>query len=135
MTLVDAGPLIALANPRDPDHQACVAAARRIPPPLVTTWAAYTETMYAVYKVLGWPGRSSLMQLVLNGMLAIHQIEPTSMPRLLELMEQYRDRPMDLADATLVVLAEIHGFTRILSLDSDFYIYRLANGRSLEVIP
>ncbi len=50
-------------------------------------------------------------------------------------MEQYRDRPMDLADASLVALAETAGYTRIFSIDSDFYVYRLADGSALEVVP
>ena len=51
------------------------------------------------------------------------------------LMEQYRDTPMDLADASLVATAERLGLTRIFTLDSDFHIYRLADGRSLTVVP
>jgi len=51
------------------------------------------------------------------------------------LMEQYADRPMDLADASLIALAEAAGYTRIFSIDSDFYVYRLANGTALEVVP
>ena len=50
-------------------------------------------------------------------------------------MAQYQDRPMDLADASLVALAEAQGYTRIFSIDSDFYIYRLADGTALEVLP
>ncbi len=50
-------------------------------------------------------------------------------------MEQYRDRPMDLADASLIALAETAGYTRIFSIDSDFYIYRLADGPALQVVP
>ena len=62
---------------------------------------------------------------------------PTSLEtaRVLHLMEQYADRPMDLADASLVALAEAEGYTRIFSIDEDFYIYRLADGTALEVLP
>jgi len=41
---------------------------------------------------------------------------------------------MDLADATLVALAEERQLTRIFSIDSDFYTYRV-NGREFDVIP
>jgi len=44
-------------------------------------------------------------------------------------MEKYQDRPMDLADATLVLAAEKTGFHQILTLDQDFYFYRI-NGES-----
>jgi predicted nucleic acid-binding protein len=51
------------------------------------------------------------------------------------LMEQYRDLPMDLADASLVALAEERGLERIFTLDNDFRIYRLPRGRAFTVIP
>jgi hypothetical protein len=41
---------------------------------------------------------------------------------------------MDLADASLVAVAETHRLDQIFSLDSDFYIYRLANGTVLDLI-
>jgi len=43
--------------------------------------------------------------------------------------------PMDTADASLIALAETAGYTRIFSIDSDFYVYRLANETALEVVP
>ena len=135
MTLVDAGPLIALANPDDPDHLECVRAAETVSVPLVTSWPSFTEAMHLVCRVLGWLGKSALLQLILEQKLLVWSIEDGDLPRLADVMEQYRDRPMDLADATLLILAENHGFDRIFSLDSDFYIYRMANGRTLEVIP
>ncbi len=51
------------------------------------------------------------------------------------LMEKYRDTPMDLADASLVVVAESRSLRRLFTLDSDFRIYRLADGSVLEVVP
>ena len=58
-----------------------------------------------------------------------------STPRMVELMETYRDRPMDLADASVVAAAEHLGMRRLFALDRDFYIYRLADGSTLEVVP
>jgi len=50
-------------------------------------------------------------------------------------MGQYAGRPMDLADASLIALAEAEEYGRIFSIDSDFYVYRLADGTALEVVP
>ena len=52
-----------------------------------------------------------------------------------DLMEKYQDTPMDLADASLVALAEHGNMKQIFTVDSDFYIYRLSDGSALEVIP
>ncbi len=51
------------------------------------------------------------------------------------LMEQYRDTPMDLADASLVATAEALNLTRIFTIDSDFYIYRLFGRDAFEGVP
>jgi predicted nucleic acid-binding protein len=51
------------------------------------------------------------------------------------LMAQYRDTPMDLADASLVAVAESLRLRRVFTIDSDFYVYRLADGSALEVLP
>jgi predicted nucleic acid-binding protein len=56
------------------------------------------------------------------------------MNRMAALMERYRDMPMDLADASLVAVAESRNLQQIFSLDSHFYVYRLANGSVLEII-
>ena len=50
------------------------------------------------------------------------------------LMEKYSNTPMDLADASLLSLAETHAFTRIFTIDSDFNIYRLKDGNALKII-
>ncbi len=49
-------------------------------------------------------------------------------------MAQYADLPMDLGDASLVAVAEARGYRTIFTIDSDFYIYRLADGTVLEVV-
>jgi predicted nucleic acid-binding protein len=50
-------------------------------------------------------------------------------------MERYADRPMDLADATLVTLAEERKIARIFTLDTDFHIYRMKGRKRFEVVP
>ena len=51
------------------------------------------------------------------------------------LMEEYQDTPMDLADASLVATAEAQGLKRIFTLDSDFYVYRMRDTESFDIIP
>ena len=55
--------------------------------------------------------------------------------RVHDLMKKYADRPMDLADASLVWAAEHSGIEQVLTIDSDFSIFRLATGRRLQVLP
>lgn len=135
MTLVDAGPLIALIDADEPDHELCVSTLQSIRLPLITTWPAFTEAMYLVGRAGGWTGQRSLWKLVLNEDLVIADQPTGSAKRIAKLMERYADRPMDLADATLVALAEERNTKRIFTLDEDFVIYRLHGRARFELVP
>lgn len=52
-----------------------------------------------------------------------------------ELMERYRDIPMDLADASLVAVAEVLKQRQIFTLDSDFQIYRMYGNITFDIVP
>jgi len=136
MTLTDTGPLVALVNRNDPHHDRCVAATKRLPAaPLVTTWPCLTEAMYLVFQAGGYPAQAELWRWRRAGRLAIYDLTGDEIDRMAMLMEKYRDRPMDLADASLVAAAEHLHNRRVFTLDSDFYIYRLVDGSALECIP
>jgi len=135
VTLVDASPLVALALRSDPDHARCVQTAMRLQRPFLTTWAAITEAMYLLHRQVGWPAQDQVWALIERGNLQLGDLSPASTMLARELMQRYRDLPMDLADATLVALAEERGLRRIFTLDGAFYVYRLNNGLVLNVIP
>jgi len=65
------------------------------------------------------------LEWVLNEGVTIQDIKREHLSRIIELTKKYCDRPMDFADATLVVAAEKTGIQKIISIDSDFDIYRL----------
>lgn len=65
------------------------------------------------------------LEWILAGGLRICEISQEDIGRILELTRKYRDRPMDFADATLLVIAERTSIRKIISLDSDFDSYRL----------
>ena len=90
--------------------------------------------MYLLHRAGGWPGQQSLSEDLARG---ISPHPPNK--RAAELMERYRDRPMDFADATLVALAEERKLARVAevpsTLDSDFHIYRIDGKRRFDVVP
>jgi hypothetical protein len=51
------------------------------------------------------------------------------------LMEKYQDTPMDLADASIVTVAETRSLRRVFTIDTAFRVYRLSDGTPLEVLP
>jgi uncharacterized protein len=70
---------------------------------------------------------------VVRGAFRIWTVEITHLERMLALMVKYSDLPMDLADASLVVLAEELSDGRILTTDlRDFKVYRWQNDRPFE---
>lgn len=134
-TLTDAGPLVALLSRTDNNHDACRALLPSPAPPMVTTWACLVEAMYLIEGVEGHRGQDDLWFYLDSGALILHETKRAELPRMRDLMRQYKDIPMDLADASLVTAAETLGAESIFSVDSDFYIYRLANSAALEVAP
>jgi uncharacterized protein len=134
MTLTDAGPLVALIDADERDHESCLTTVDRLSLPLVTTWPAFTEAMYLLGRI-GWSAQAALWRLVQREDLLIDAGVGEMTERTAALMDKYSDRPMDLADASLVALAEARGLSRIFTLDADFHIYRLRNGNSLQVLP
>jgi len=135
VTLTDAGPLVALIDADETDHAVCALLLPGLGLPLVTTWPAFTEAMYLLSRTGGSQGRDALWKLLLSGRLEIATLSPQSLQRSAQLMVKYEDRPMDLADATLVAIAEELGERKIFTLDNDFHIYRLHGRFRFEVVP
>ncbi len=135
MTLTDAGPLVALIDADEPDHQLCRTVLAGLTLPMVTTWAAFTEAMYLLCRAGGPAGRDALWRLLLTGRLQVADLDGPAVERSVALMKTYTDLPMDLADATLVAVAEQRGQRRIFTLDSDFEVYRLPGRRRFEIVP
>ena len=69
------------------------------------------------------------LRLIARGDLVLDFSLAENVRPVLALLEKYADRPMDLADACIVRMAEIHDRHAVLTLDSDFLVYR-KNGRS-----
>jgi predicted nucleic acid-binding protein len=135
LTLTDAGPLIAIIDADEPDHAICLEELDRIPLPLVTTWPAFTEAMYLLGRAGGSRGQRALWRLVQSERLLLADLTRSAVERAARLMDKYVDRPMDLADATLVAYAEEHELRTIFTLDADFEIYRLRGRQKFETVP
>lgn len=131
--LVDAGPLVALIDRADPDHEACVAALKTLSAPLVTVWPAFTEAMYLLGR--SWQGQKALWSRLETDALAMASLDEADAPRMRELMEKYRDLPMDLADAALVRVAERDALTEVFTLDrKHFSLYRAGRRRRFSIV-
>lgn len=135
MILIDTGPLVALIDKGDREtHRKCTATFRSLRMPLLTTWPCLTEAMHFLGGVRGWQSQAVLWRFFERGALQLHHPQPDEWVRIRALMEQYQDTPMDIADASLVWLAEATGVKQIFTLDSDFFIYRIKGKDVFDII-
>lgn len=127
MILTDTGPLVALFDPADPDHNRCAGILAGIAEPLGTTVPVLTEAFHLLSP--GSIGSQRLMDFVTARGLDVWFLDDRALFRAFELMAQYADRPMDLADASLVVLAETLRLRKVFTIDrNDFTTYRIRQG-------
>lgn len=124
--LVDTGPLVALFVRKDPDHAHVSAWLREFRGKLLTTWPVLTEVCHflspeVALRFLRW---------VEGGGAELIELPADELAEVIRSMEKYLDRPMDLADASLVWLADRSGVRDILTVDAgDFATFRTPQGK------
>jgi predicted nucleic acid-binding protein len=135
--VVDTGPLVALFNHKDAEHDRCTTVLKTIREPLKTTIPVLTEA----FCMLGPESRQSdrLRDFIERRGLSIWFFDDRSLNRAFELMELYADHPMDFADASLVAAAESLSTRKVFSIDrKDFETYRVRRGHRnypMEIVP
>ena len=130
--IVDAGPLIALFDKDDKYHNSVIKFLKTFDGQLITSWPVITEVTHLLsfnvnvqIDFLEWLKREAV---------AIVNLENIHLERIIQLSKKYSDVPMDLADSSLIVIAELTNITDIITIDSDYYIYRTKNKKSLNNI-
>lgn len=121
-TLIDAGPMIALFDKSDRYHKQVVKFLKSYTGELITTWPVVTEVSHMLdfnIKV-----QIDFLKWLDLGAVSIHQTLSGDIKRIIALSEKYMDVPMDLADSSLIVASEKLGIKDILTIDSDYDIYR-----------
>ncbi len=121
--LIDAGPLIALFNKDDMYHKKILDFIRRKKLQFVTTTPVLTEVMYMLNFNINV--QLDFLRWIMMEGVTIHELLQHDIARIIDLTDKYSDCPMDFADATLVIAAEKTGIRQIISIDSDFDVYRL----------
>ena len=128
MIIVDTGFWVGLANRRDQNHSQCRAVLRHCAEPLITTYPVLVETIHLLFQRIGVSMTLAWFDTVQAEGFELFTLDASHLPRIGRLMHQYADLPMDLADASLVILAEHLGHGRIVSTDRrDFRTYRWKN--------
>jgi predicted nucleic acid-binding protein len=125
MILADTGFFYALLDRDDAWHVRCRDASAGLEEGLVTTWPVLTEAVHLLSRWVSVETATALMEEVAEGEIRVWDLSPNARAKVPLLMRRYADLPMDLADASLVLLAEELGYGRILTTDQrDFRAYR-----------
>ena len=125
MSLVDTGAWLALADKGAAYHARCVAFFRSNRESLMTTYPVLVECVHLIFRRIGVAKTLAWMETLAAQGVGVFAMGADHLPRLSALMRQYADLPMDLADASLVLMAEEIGEGRIVSTDErDFHAYR-----------
>jgi predicted nucleic acid-binding protein len=130
--LTDSGPLVALLNHRDAHHEWAQEQFSQFSSPLLTCEGAITETSYLLHAD-GLPPWD-VVELVERGIVKVQFDFESNHNRVLSLMKKYADTPMDFVDACLVAMTEEKRDCKLLTLDSDFKIYRRFERQTIPLI-
>lgn len=132
--LVDTGALLALLDRNHRWHEPCVEAFAELPLPLATSAAVLAELFHLIGDADH--DRDAAWELLRSGAFVVLPIDDADMPEAERLMAKYADRPMEFADATLVVLAAREELTTIFTIDhDDFETYRIGGRRRFRISP
>jgi predicted nucleic acid-binding protein len=132
--LLDTGPLVAILRKKDRHHERCVTTLRQILPPLLTCMPVITEAAWllredprAIQRLLSGPE---------SGLFSVLPLSDEDLPPVAAILTRYKSLKPQLADATLLHLANREQLETIFTLDQrDFSVLRLADKRRLRIVP
>jgi len=127
--VIDSGPLVAAFDRRDASHPSALSFFKSFQGKLFSTIAVLTE----VNHLLDFDIRAQLAMLdwVLSGGLEVIELDHSDLKAIRHLTQKYADLPADFADASLIAIAEKMNIEYVVSIDSDFYVYRTLSNRHL----
>ncbi len=132
--LLDTGPRVALIDRSETKHEACVEWLKHFEDDFYSSEAVLTEVLWLLN--FSSKAQSAALDFVIKGVVTLVPTTVKSLKEAKRLMKKYSDRPMDFADATLVVLAEEFGTRDILTFDhKDFNIYRIGKKGLFNIFP
>lgn len=134
--MADSGPLLALFNRADHWHGPVVQWLQSNPDTLLTTtWPVITEVCALLARRVGNPAALDFLRWGQRGGFTLYapsdDFVDAALTQVLAISERFHDLPFDLADASVAEAAARLGLNHVLTIDSDFDVYRDARGRAL----
>lgn len=134
--VLDTGPIVALLDAADPDHERCVAMVDNLREDLVVPVAVLVEVDYWLRKLYGPGPWQTFVEDVAKGAYRIHQLDEAGLVRAAEIEHSYESLDLGLVDASVMVTCERLGETKVATLDRrDFSVVRPSHCESLTLLP
>ena len=130
--IVDTGPLVAYLDRSDRDHAWAKEFFMQITSPLLTCEAVIAESLFLLRR--GGINPDGLLYLIGRGLVVPDFSLAAEIQAIQHLMKTYRNIPMSLADACLVRMAELHENSKVMTLDSDFVVYRKSRRKVIPLL-
>ncbi len=132
LVLVDSGPLLAVFNRTDRWHTTVTEWLKTNPRiKLITTWCVLTEVCAMLSRRVHNDAALDVLRWALRGGITVDGAPQDALVSVLAISERFADLPFDLADASIAEAAERMRIRRVMSIDSDFDVYRDHAGRPL----
>jgi uncharacterized protein len=134
--VLDTGPIVALLDAADPEHERCVAMVNDVREDLVVPAAVLVEVNYWLLKLYGPQPWQTFVEDIANGAYRLHHLDEQGLVRAAEIEHQYKSLDLGLVDVTVMVTCEQLAETKVATLDRrDFAVVRPAHCDSLTLLP
>lgn len=136
MIVVDTGPIVAVANSADANHQRCLRLLSEVPGPLLLPEPLLGEIGYLLGTRCGPRVEAEFIRDIADGAFEVVSLESADWGRVADLVERYADLPLGLADASVVAMAERFGARQIATLDRrHFSVVRPTHVPAFTLVP
>lgn len=134
--VLDTGPILALLDAADPDHDACVAMVDQIAEDLLVPATVLVEVDYWVLKLLGADTWAIFVDDIVRGAYRLEQVVETDLQRAAQLEREYACVDLGLVDASVIAVCERLGEPKVATLDRrDFSVVRPSHVEALQLLP
>jgi predicted nucleic acid-binding protein len=136
LILLDTSGLLAAIDGSQHDHAAAAEVIRTSDGPLLLSPFVLAELDYLLVTRISVVAELAFLEQVASGAYRLEPMDPSDVSRAVEVIAQYRDLELGLADASIVVLAERHGTVDILTLDQrHFRAVEGPRGKPFRILP
>lgn len=136
MILLDTSGLLAAIDASQNDHFAAANALREAQPPLLLSPFVLAELDYLLLTRVGTRAEVALLEEVAAGAYQLEPFDRADVDMAVDYVRKYDNIELGLADASIIVLADRHGTSAVLTLDErHFRTVRRGNGDAFVLLP